>query len=251
MTNKYRMSVEDNILFAKRNIIDSIWKEANIEGIGVTFPDTREIFEGRTVPNVSVKDTVVINNLKHAWQFILDTLDVPIDVPYVRQVNSLIGAGIVLNAGQLRQSDVSIGGTKWRPVTPDYESAKTLIAANMERPAGQERALTMFADLCRAQLFYDGNKRTAQIIANKMLIADGAGVFAIPVDNKRDFEFLLLDFYETGNSTALISFLDKHALDGVKSLSVSQEKEQSKASVKEVQQECTDGAARLEAENKD
>ena len=26
------MSIEDNIFYAKRNIVDSIWKEANIEG---------------------------------------------------------------------------------------------------------------------------------------------------------------------------------------------------------------------------
>lgn len=35
------MSIEDNIFYAKRNIVDSIWKEANIEGIDITFPATK------------------------------------------------------------------------------------------------------------------------------------------------------------------------------------------------------------------
>lgn len=37
------MSIEDNIFYAKRNIVDSIWKEANIEGIDITFPATKAV----------------------------------------------------------------------------------------------------------------------------------------------------------------------------------------------------------------
>ncbi len=40
---KYNMSVEDNILYAKRNIVDSIYSESRLAGITVTFPDTYEI----------------------------------------------------------------------------------------------------------------------------------------------------------------------------------------------------------------
>ena len=29
---KYNMSLNDNVLWAKRNMIDSIWKSANLEG---------------------------------------------------------------------------------------------------------------------------------------------------------------------------------------------------------------------------
>lgn len=214
MTNKYNMSVENNILYAKRNIVDSIWKEANIEGIAVTFPDTREIFEGRTVPGMSVNDTVAINNLKHGWQFILDTINSAVDIPYIQKVNAVVSAGLVLNPGQPRMTDVMIGGTSWKPDIPDYDTANAVIdEINQEKP-GQERALKMFAALCRSQLFYDGNKRTAQLVVNKMLIADGAGILAIPVQDKREFDYLLVDFYESGVSDKLLAFLDEKAIDG-------------------------------------
>lgn len=238
MTNRYNMSIEDNIFLAKRNIIDSIWKEANIEGIAVTFPDTREIFEGRTVPGVSVNDTVAINNLKHGWQFILDTLDVPVDIAYVRQVNGIVGAGIIKDPGQLRQSDVSIGGTSWKPDLPDYDTAKAMIEGNVNQESGQERALMMFADLCRAQLFYDGNKRTAQLIANRLLIGDGAGVFAIPVQDKREFEYLLVDFYETGTADKLLAFLDQKAIDGIGGGTKEQDSPDRSVSLAEEKKDC-------------
>lgn len=215
MPNKYNMTVEDNIFLAKRNLVDSIWKEANIEGIGVTFPDTKEIFEGRTVPGLTVDETVAINNLKHGWQFVLDTLDAPVDLAYVRQVNGVVGAGIIAQPGELRCFDVGIGGTSWKPEIPDFDSAKAMIAEISALDPGQDRALLMFAALCRAQLFSDGNKRTAQLVANKMLIGDGAGILAIPVEHKARFEGLLIDYYESNDPARFLSFVADVGVDGI------------------------------------
>lgn len=212
---KFNMSVEENVFYAKRNLVDTIWKEANIEGIGVTFPDTKEVFEGRTVPGLSVDDTVKINNLKHAWQFLLDTLDVPLDIPYIRQMHGYVGAGIISAAGELRDGGVTIGGTDCKPEIPDLDVAKAVIEKINSLENAQERALEAFAWLCRAQLFYDGNKRTAQLVANKVLIENGAGILAIPVKEKRQFETLLVDFYETNDPSALKDFLVGTSLNGI------------------------------------
>lgn len=220
MSREFHMTVEENILYAKRNVVDSIWKEANIEGIGVTFPDTREIFEGRTVKGLSVDDTVAINNLKHGWQFVFDTIDVPVDLSYIRQINQLVGAGIIFDSGNLRMADVSIGGTRWKPEIPDYDTVKERVAQICANGAGQERALEMFSFLCRSQLFNDGNKRTAQLVTNKMLITDGSGILAVPVEEKRRFEELLIGFYESGDRSKLCDFLSEVAVDGYDSPSL-------------------------------
>ena len=69
--NKFSMSVEENIFVAKRNIVDYIWKSANLEGIAVTYPQTEVIFDGLAVNGMRINDINSIVNLKHAWQFIL------------------------------------------------------------------------------------------------------------------------------------------------------------------------------------
>ena len=209
------MSVEDNIFYAKRNIVDSIWKEATIEGIDITFPATKAVFEGAKIANLTQDQTTVINNLKHGWQFIFDFIDAPIDLSYVRQVHQLVSNNLVPDSGQLRNFDVHIGGTSWQPEMPDFDTAKAAIdkIANME--PGRERALKMFGYLCRSQLFSDGNKRTAQLIANKMLIADGCGILAIPREQIINFETLLLDYYETNKPDKFFSFLTKEAIYGL------------------------------------
>jgi hypothetical protein len=91
MENKFSMTIEENIFVAKRNIIDYMWKSANLEGIAVTYPETEAIYNGLNVSGLKVEDIVSINNLKHAWQFILDTLDYPIDFKFICQINALVG----------------------------------------------------------------------------------------------------------------------------------------------------------------
>lgn len=39
LKDKYNMSAEENVLYEKRNMVDSIWKSANLEGISVTFSE--------------------------------------------------------------------------------------------------------------------------------------------------------------------------------------------------------------------
>ena len=41
---------------------------------------------------VAKKNIAAVNNLKHAWQFVLDTLDCPTDYPFVCRINQCVGA---------------------------------------------------------------------------------------------------------------------------------------------------------------
>ena len=49
MENKFNLTREQNVFVAKRNIVDCIWKSANLEGIAVTFPETQKIYDGGNV----------------------------------------------------------------------------------------------------------------------------------------------------------------------------------------------------------
>lgn len=93
--DKYNMTQEQNIFLAKRNIVDCIWKSANLEGIAVTFPETQKIYDGGNISHLRVDEIVTINNLKHAWQFILSTIDSDINLKYISSIHSLVGSNVV------------------------------------------------------------------------------------------------------------------------------------------------------------
>ena len=46
MENKFNLTREQNVFVAKRNIVDYIWKSANLEGIDVTYLETQIIYDG-------------------------------------------------------------------------------------------------------------------------------------------------------------------------------------------------------------
>ena len=50
-----------------------------------------------------------------------------------------------------------------------------------------ERAITIMLYIMRSQMFFDGNKRTAQLAANQIMIQGGAGVLRIPVECQKEF----------------------------------------------------------------
>ena len=107
----YNLETDECVELVKRNIVDCIYSSAKIEGIAVTFPDTQMIYEGRSVAGLTIDDVNKINNLKHAWQFVLDTLDYPLDIMYLRNLNKIINETLMSDAGELRGYSVSIGGT--------------------------------------------------------------------------------------------------------------------------------------------
>ena len=78
-----------------------------------------------------------------------------------------------------------------------------------------EKALTAFVWGTRGQFFWDGNKRTSLVLANKILLEAGAGMLTITANNMEAFNTLLLDYYNTGNPEALKEFLYDNAIQGM------------------------------------
>lgn len=216
MESKFRMTVEENVFTAKRNIIDYIWKSARLEGLGVTYPDTEAIYNGMSAPDVKVTEIVAVNNLKHSWQFLLDTLDCPTDFKYICQLNRLVGGdNLIIRAGYLRNVSVSMGGTTWKPDMPDEEKIRRDLEeiSRIENPT--ERAITLMLYCMRSQMFLDGNKRTAMLAANHEMIMNGCGIISVPIEKQRDFTRLLVEFYETGDMDVIADFVYRECIDGI------------------------------------
>ncbi len=213
MTANARLSLEDNIFLAKRNLVDSIWKEARLEGIAVTYPQTADVLEGRVVADLSLEQNLALNNLKQAWRYVLDEPH-DIDFEALMRLNLLIGqGGVVRYAGELREGLVRIGGTSFVPPVPDEALARDEFSQILALEDALMRALFAFAWVCRTQLFRDGNKRTAQLIANDILVHAGEGILAVPVEMQGEFFQLLVSFYESNVPDALIAFLQDHCIE--------------------------------------
>jgi len=219
LKDKYNMTMEENILYAKRNIVDSIWKSANLEGIPVTFPETQAIYDGANVGRLRIDEIQAINNLKHAWQYVFFSMDSFMNLKFIESIHAYVGANIVEQPGKLRTFEVSMGGTKWKPELPSEEKLNNLIDAyntDLENGNITDAIFTFMCKLMKTQAFNDGNKRTSILVANHQLIKYGKGIISISAEDKIEFGSKLIDYYENEDKIENLKvFLYEKCLDGI------------------------------------
>lgn len=215
MENKFHMTREQNIFVAKRNLVDYIYKSANLEGIQVTYPETYSILEGGKIEGLTANDIVTINNLKHAWNFVLENEEMPLNYNMLREIHKIVGSNLIINAGTIRSTPARIGGTEWTPQLPIESQIKEELEELLKIENTTERAITIMLWIMRRQMFLDGNKRTAMLFANKIMINNGCGIIQIQVDLQNEFFSKLVKFYETNDIEDLKLWIYHHAIDGI------------------------------------
>ncbi len=200
-----------SISLAKRHLVDSIWKSAGIEGLGTTFPNTEKILEN--LPVETTRDEVLfIVNMKRAWNFMLDNLDYPDNLMFMRELHKVTMEGLLFDAGTVRKGMVTIGGSTYVPEIPHEGVVMSELQCLSEYTDKIEQALDTFCYIARTQIFTDGNKRMAQLMCNKVLIENDLGIFSIPYDKIGEFKELLVDFYETDDNDKIKEFFRAYCI---------------------------------------
>ena len=219
MENKFNLTREQNVFVAKRNIVDYIWKSANLEGIDVKYPMVQSIYDGGIVNGLTVDNIIAINNLKYAWQFILENDGIDYDFKTLCQIHKLTCDKLVLdnNLGKLRTTPVNIGGTSWKPQFVVENQIKEELNELLNQPlkTKTEIAIEVMLWIMRRQMFIDGNKRVAMLFANKIMIDNGCGIITITQENQPIFFEKLIKYYETNDNKDLKEWLYETSIDGI------------------------------------
>ena len=214
--DKYHLTQEQSAFLAKKKWDENVYCGMRMENRAVTFPQTKTILNGVNVPNVHLDDIQAILNMRDTWRFLLQTIDEPLTLAYVCKLNGFIARNEALEWGKLRTGTVGISGTEYMPPVPSENGAESDLAAILSRnTTGTEKALAAFLWGARAQLFWNGNKRTSMTVANKILISAGAGILTITDQRMEQFNTLLLDYYNTGDGEALKLFLYSNCIQGI------------------------------------
>lgn len=219
--DKNRLSKEKNILLAKKYMVESIYRSANIEGIGMTFPETQTICDGMSINGHTVDEINAVSDLKRAWQWLFENIDNDIDAETLCSLNRIAGKYTVLNAGSIRDIyDEPIrvplrDGAEYYPDLPSSKSELSDTIKEITADESLESALVLFCRICKMQIFNDGNKRTATLIANMYMIKNGLGILSIPVTKKLEFYNALTDYYSDDTKiSGLKSFLREYCITG-------------------------------------
>ena len=112
--------VLQNLDFARANMKSNIYDQAILEGVATSYPQTEDIIDNGTVNGMTANDIQKILNLKHAWEFILDTDVAQANTDYylLCHIARLVNEGFFNDGGKIRGVPVKIGGSKYIPPIP-------------------------------------------------------------------------------------------------------------------------------------
>lgn len=215
MENKYYLTKEQNVFLAKKVLVSNIYNSARLEGINTTYLDIKAILEGVNVPTLKLDEINCILNLRDAWNFTLSNIDTEVSLDFICKVNSYVSRNESLEWGVLRNGRVGINGVDYIPDIPKESEVKEKIMQILEETLVTKKSIDLMLYLMRSQLFWDGNKRTSMIVANKLLIENGCGIISIKEEYISEFNTLLTEYYNTGEKEKIVDFLYEKCLFGL------------------------------------
>lgn len=217
LPNKYSLTLDQNLFLAKKKWDENIYCGMRMENRNITFPQTQTILKGVNVPNVRLDDIQAVLNMRDAWQYLVNNLEEPLTIEYACKLNGFVARNEALEWGVLRTGLVGISGTDYEPPVPQRDIVENELQSILnDSNSDTEKALTLFLWGVRSQLFWDGNKRTSLLLANKLLITKGCGILTIREKHMEQFTTLLTEYFDSGEVAAVKQFLYDNAIDGIK-----------------------------------
>lgn len=134
--------------------MDSIYKQAKLEGVATTYSDTETIINGGKVKDMTPTDILKVVNLKHAWEFILSggVISYPTNYAVLCQINEIIEEGFSYTAGRIRSVPVSIGGSSYLPPLPYEPQIKSDLEEILSREKSYDVAIELLLYVMKKQL---------------------------------------------------------------------------------------------------
>lgn len=187
--------------------IDLSWKSSQIEGNTYSLLETERLLREKETASGKTKDeAIMLLNHKDALDFILDVPDYlqPLKVNRIEDIHSILTKELGVERN-IRHRRVGITGTNYRPLDNEFQIREALedsVRLINSKSVVFDKALLALVLLSYIQAFTDGNKRTARIVSNGILIANGYCPISFRTVDSIDYKKAMLLFYEQNNIAA-------------------------------------------------
>jgi len=188
----------------ERLAIDLSWKSSQIEGNTYSLLETERLLKEKETASGKTKDeAVMLLNHKDAIDFLLGQADYvrPLSVSKIEDIHGMLMKDLEVDRN-IRKRRVGISGTNYTPLELDFQIIEALeltcILVN-NRESVFEKALLALVLLSYIQPFMDGNKRTARIVSNAILMGEDHCPLSYRTVDSIHYKKAMLLFYEQNN----------------------------------------------------
>ncbi|WP_449260328.1 Fic family protein [Enterococcus casseliflavus] len=221
--DKYHLSRKESVYLLKKNIVELVYNAGKFEGLNTTLLQTEEIIKYNRANNVAVDDVLTVVNLKRGFEMLLNDVQEPL-LETSKRINRIVAAEDALFPGEIRTGGVEVSTIQGRYVPPmltDDEVEDQYDKILNQEISETEKALRLFLFISKNQIFWDGNKRTALLTANKIMFSKGVGLLSIPETIFAKFNELLSMYYNSNQSSddsKILSFIHEECSYGIRYL---------------------------------
>jgi Fic family protein len=191
----------------ERLAIDLSWKSSQIEGNTYSLLETERLLKEReTAGGKSKEEAIMLLNHKEALDFIIANpiYIEPLTISRIEDIHSILTSELGVDRN-IRNRRVGISGTNYRPLDNEFqikEALENMCELINNREDVFEKALLLLVLLSYIQAFGDGNKRTARILSNAILIGKKYCPISFRTIDSVDYKKAMLIFYEQNNISA-------------------------------------------------
>lgn len=201
--------------------VDLSWKSSQIEGNTYSLLETERLLKDKqTASGKTKEEAIMLLNHKDALDFVLDIPDYlkEMSVHRIEDIHSILTKELEVDRN-IRHRRVGITGTNYRPLDNEFQIREALedtcTLVNGKDNVFEKAFLTLVL-LSYIQAFVDGNKRTARITSNAVLIANGYCPISFRTVDSIDYKKAMLMFYEQNNIAAFKKIFIEQFLFAVK-----------------------------------
>lgn len=209
---------EKALMLAKRQLSEFVFDAVNLEGIHMTLPEVQTLLEGITVGGYKLSDQQIVVNQANAWRQLFewvsaDRFDIRRETAC--RLHAIAAKEEALQWGHFRDGGVLIAGTDYVPPrhTELEQRFEDMVSDLQSIEDTYDQAIHVFLTMARCQFFYDVNKRMGRFMMNGHLLSHGYPAINLPAKRRLEFNQKMLDFYASGDETAMNGFL-RSCLDG-------------------------------------
>ena len=221
--DKYHLSRKESVYLLKKNIVELVYNAGKFEGLNTTLLQTEEIIKYNRANNVAVDDVLTVVNLKRGFEMLLNDVQEPL-LETSKRINRIVAAEDALFPGEIRTGGVEVSTIQGRYVPPKLteDEVNNQYGEIMNQDISEtEKALRLFLFISKNQIFWDGNKRTALLTANKIMFSKGLGLLSVPETIFAKFNELLSMYYnsnQSSNESKILSFIHEECIYGIRYL---------------------------------
>lgn len=135
-------------------------------------------------------------------------------------MNAIVAAEDALFPGKIRTGGIEVSNDQGKytpPLLSENEIEKTFQSVLDSKNSGTLKAIHLFLFMTKNQLFWDVNKCTALITANKLMFDQHLGLLSVPSQLFIDFNAYLSNYYNNmpNSENEMIHFMYDNCIFGI------------------------------------